>query len=185
MDTTVRGKKKKMFNEPGIFLILTAVLIIAVVGDIRFHKIPNALTYPAMLAGIAWHGMVSGVEGVYFSLGGIGAGIALLIVFFLLGGMGAGDVKPMGAVGGFLGPDGVFAAVIFTALIGGVYALILLGRRGHLKDAVKRYSGMVRTFIATGKLIYAPAPGREEDLKLWYGIAIALGTTVSMGLKII
>ena len=166
-------------------MILATVLIIAVINDIRFHKIPNALTYSAMLAAIAWHSMFNGTEGLYFSLGGIGSGIAVLLGFYLMGGMGAGDVKLMGAVGGFLGPKGVLAAFLFTALIGGIYALIVLGRGGYLKAALKRYTAMLRTFVSTGKIIYAPAPGREKDLKLWYGIAIAIGTIFSMGFQVI
>ena len=44
-----------------------------------------------------------------------------------MGGMGAGDIKLMGAIGGVLGPQKVFVAFLCSAIIGGFYALVLLG----------------------------------------------------------
>ena len=90
-----------------LFLFLTIVLLIAVISDIRLHKIPNWLTYPAMMGAIIYHTSTRGIGGFLYSVEGVGAGFAVLIIFYLMGGMGAGDVKLMGAVGGLLGPKGV------------------------------------------------------------------------------
>jgi prepilin peptidase CpaA len=108
-------------------------------------------------------------------------GIAILLPFYLLGGMGAGDAKLLGAVGGLLGPKGVFLAFLFTALVGGIYALVLLAYHGFLKKAFLRYGIMLKTFFLTGNFIYIPPPERERKPKLWYGLAIALGTFLSVG----
>jgi hypothetical protein len=35
----------------------------------------------------------------------------------------------------------------------------------------------------TGNVIYVPPSARERKPKLWYGLAIALGTFLSLGLK--
>jgi len=155
---------------------LTVVLLIAVIYDIIFYKIPNWLTFPAAITAIAYHSIINGIDGFLFSIEGIGLGIALLIIFYLKGGMGAGDVKLMGAVGGLIGPKGVFVAFLFTAIVGGIYALVLMALHGFLKETVKRYILILKTSILTRKIIYIPSPDREKEPKLCYGVAIAVGT---------
>lgn len=167
-----------------LFLFLIIVLLIAVVNDVRFHKIPNWLTYPTMIGAIIYHTTMNGLEGLLFSVEGMGMGIALLIVLFLMGGMGAGDAKLMGAVGGLLGPKGVFTAFIFTAIMGGIYALVLLTLHGYLKETAKRSGTILKTFILTKQFIYIPSPKREKRPRLCYGVAIALGTLISLALGV-
>ncbi len=159
---------------------LIAILLAAAASDIRFHKIPNWLTYPAMLAGILYHSMVNGLDGLFLSITGAGVGIAVLLVLYLMGGMGAGDVKLMGAIGGLLGPKGVFAAFIFTALTGGIYTLFFLAFHGYLKETFQRYWMILKTFVFTKRLIYFPPSEKEKEVRLPYGIAIALGTLFSV-----
>ncbi|MEW6327518.1 MAG: A24 family peptidase [Thermodesulfobacteriota bacterium] len=160
-------------------LILLTVLSIAVVSDLWSQKIPNWLTYPAMALGITYHSTASGWGGLFFSLKGMGLGIALMILPYIIGQMGAGDAKLMGAVGGLLGAKGVFVAFLFTSILGGVYALVLLILHGHLKETLKRYLHMLRTFLVTGRFFYIPAPSVKRP-KLCYGLAIAAGTLCSL-----
>jgi len=102
---------------------------------------------------------------------------------YLLGGMGAGDVKLLGAVGGFLGPQGVFGAFIFIGIVGGFYALILLVIHRILKGTTNRYWMMLRSLLQTGRLIHIPSSPMESKPKLMYGLAIAIGTFLSLGLR--
>ena len=96
-------------------------------------------------------------------------GIALLILFHLLGGMGGGDVKLMGAVGAFLGPKGVLIAFLATALIGGIYALILLSFHGQLGKTLERYWLILKTYFLTRKVFYVPPSEGEKKPRLRYG----------------
>jgi prepilin peptidase CpaA len=167
-----------------LFLCITTVLLIAAEMDIRFRKIPNWLTYPTMIMGIIYHTGIKGFNGFLFSVEGLGMGIAILIIPFLMGGMGAGDAKLMGAVGGLLGPKGVFIAFLFTAIVGGIYAIVFLTVYGYLKETAKRYGSLLKTFIFTQKFIYIPPPEREKAPRLCYGLAIALGTIISLAFGI-
>lgn len=161
-----------------LFLIL--ILVIAMVNDIRFQKIPNRLTYPTMLLALIYHTAIKGGSGLLFSAEGLGLGIAIWIIPYLMGAMGAGDAKLMGVVGAFLGPKEVVIASLFTAVIGGFYALELLISHGHLKETGKRYAAMLKTFLATREFMYLAPPQKEKSHKLRYGIAIALGTISSL-----
>lgn len=168
---------------------LSVILIIAAINDLRSRKIPNWLTFPAIGAGIGYHTYMKGYQGFFFSTKGVLLGIALLILFYIGGGTGAGDVKLLGAVGGFLGPLGVFKAFIFTALIGGVYSFIILAFHGGLellglKNKIKRYGTMLKTLIFTQRFIYIPPENKGKKPVLCYGVVIALGTLVSLVIKV-
>ncbi len=170
----------------GSRLFLVLVLLIGVVSDIRFRKIPNWLTYPTVIIGVAFHTSTKGLEGFLFSAAGVGVGIGLLIIPYLMGGMGAGDPKLMGAIGGLLGPRAVFMAGICTFLVGGVYAIGLLAWHGYLRETARRYWLFFKSYILTKGFIYVPPSDNEKKPKLCYGVAIALGTLISVifGIKI-
>ncbi len=162
------------------YFFLTIVLFIAAVNDVRFHKIPNWLTYPTILIAVAYHTGTKGFNGFLFSLGGMGFGIAVLIVPCLTGRVGAGDTKLMAAVGGLLGPKGVFLAFLFSSIMGGVYAVLFIVLNGHLKNLKKSYTRILKFSpfdLKEGRtaLTYA-----EKQTKLCYGVPIALGTLFSV-----
>jgi len=74
-------------------VILTTVLGIAIVMDLRSSRIPNWLTFPAMGFALAGHAWLNGIDGVLFSLAGFGVGLGLFFFIYLAGGLGAGDVR--------------------------------------------------------------------------------------------
>ena len=175
-----------MKTEIDLYLIifLSTVLIAASVNDLRFQKIPNLLTYPAMAIAVGSHVVMNGLDGLLFSTAGLALGIAILIIPYLMGGMGAGDAKLMGTVGAILGARGVFIAFLFTAIIGGVYALIVvLIKRQHFKDFFTKQAATLKTFIFTKQFIPIPGDQNEKKPKLCYGIAIAPGTLFSVFLE--
>ena len=168
-----------MIQIDGIFrFFLFCVLITAAIIDAKYRKIPNILTFSTIVAGLAYHFWLSGFEGFLFSLGGAFLGMGLLIVFYLMGKMGAGDVKLMGAVGSILGPAGVFNAFLFTALVGGIYAIILLLYKGRFADSMNRmWQALKLTFLTQSPV--APDENKTGPV-LCYGIAIAIGTSLSI-----
>jgi prepilin peptidase CpaA len=156
------------------------ISLIAAATDIRSRRIPNWLTYSGMLLGVGYHTMVNGAQGFFFGAGGLFLGLALLIVFYLAGGMGAGDVKLMGAVGALLGPKGVFIAFIFTALVGGMYAILLLLLRFRVSGTVIRLSTMFSSLRYGTTLTAASVGTNGKTTVLNYGVAIAIGVFLSI-----
>ncbi len=65
--------------------------------------------------------------------------------------MGAGDVKLMGAVGAVLGPKNVLNAFLFTGIIGGIYAMmVLVFRFKTSRKLFNRIITMLKTLFVTG-----------------------------------
>ena len=160
---------------------LSVILVVASFQDLRFQRIPNLLTYPAMASAVAYHFVMHGLNGLLFSAGGLGLGIAILIVPYLMGGMGAGDAKLMGTVGAVVGAKGVFVSFLFTAIVGGIYALIVLLRnRQYSKGFITRNTTTAKTFLFTGQFIPISDNAEKKKPKLCYGVAIALGTSIYM-----
>lgn len=163
---------------PLLHFLLVVVLLVAAVADLRSHTIPNWLTLPAMVGGLVGHSLFNGQPGLLFSLKGLGLGLALLLIPYLMGGMGAGDVKLLAAVGSFVGPSGVLAAALVTALLGGVYAVAVMMKHWGPRSSLQRVGTMVKTWVVTGGLASSPAaPGPQPKLR--YGLVIGLGTLIS------
>jgi leader peptidase (prepilin peptidase)/N-methyltransferase len=110
--------------------LLSALSVI----DIRHHKIPNRLVYPAILLSAAWV-VVADLAGSELSapsagIGFLAYGVGLLIVALISPrGMGMGDVKLAALVGlvlGSLGLDHVAVAAGLGILFGGVGAIVAL-----------------------------------------------------------
>jgi prepilin peptidase CpaA len=154
---------------------LTAGLLAATVVDIRTRRIPNGLT--AAMTGIGVGLAAAGISGLSLgaSVFGLALGLALMMPGHMLGATGAGDVKLMAAVGAIVGPGVIVSAFLFTAIAGGVLAVVVAVRRQRL----------TATLAGTGRLIAAPAGAPAEirsagkSSRFAYGPAIAIGSVIA------
>ncbi len=161
-----------------VLITLGVFLVICASFDVFFRRIPNWLTYPAMLMAVLYHCIVGGTAGLAQTLGGLGVGMAMLMPFYLLKGMGAGDVKLMGVVGACLGPRQVFHAFLWTGLTGGLYALILLAFHPHqlvifLKNCPVQVSLRCKVFPSWNECCAYPPDikgGRSAGGKAGHGV---------------
>jgi prepilin peptidase CpaA len=166
-------------NNLTIFLGLGGILFVAVAIDLRTQRIPNLLTFPAVALTLIYYSITNGLNGFLFSAIGLLAGISLLIVPYLLGGMGAGDAKLMGVVGGVLGAKAVFYAFLFSAIVGGIYAIILtIIYRPHFRGFYKKQLVALINFLLIRKYIPEPEDAELKKPRLCYGLAIGLGTGI-------
>lgn len=123
---------------------LVAACAAAVWYDVREHRIPNALTLGALTAALLLRAP-GGLADVGAGLAGAGIAFAIALPFFLVGGMGGGDAKFLAAVGAFVGLDRVFAALFFTAVVGGVMGIFMMLRH----RAVSQTMANLRTIFMT------------------------------------
>jgi prepilin peptidase CpaA len=176
-----------MFQTSNYFLIilLLSILSISAIIDFRTQKIPNLITCPSVLVAFLYHFFTNGIDGLIFSSLGLATGIGLLIIPYMLGLSGAGDAKLMGAVGAILGSKSVFVAFLLTALVGGIYAVILvLLNQKQFKGFFKKQFITLQLFILTRKFIPDPVEENNQKPKMCYGVAIAVGTFIYIGLDL-
>ncbi len=101
--------------------------LVATVEDLIRREIPNWIPVVALTGGIGASAWMSGWSGLGSSLLGVVLGFAVFLVFYLLGGMGGGDVKLMAGLGAVLGASRILEASLWTAALGGLFALGAIG----------------------------------------------------------
>jgi prepilin peptidase CpaA len=146
------------------------------VPDVRSRRIPNRLTGPAILAGLALHAALGGWHGLGDSaLAGLIAG-AIFLIFFLAGGMGAGDVKLMAAVGAFAGLSALPTVMIATAIAGAVFAVAVAISRGLFRETLRNVLELLRHHSRNGIAPHAELNlGNARTLRLPFALPIAAG----------
>lgn len=161
-------------NESTAQLLILAVMVVAVVTDLRWRRIPNALTFPAMALGLAVNGWWGGPLGLALAAVGLLFGAAIFIIPVAAGGRGAGDLKLIAAVGALGGPGFVFWCALFTGIAGGLFALAVL----LLK---RRFLAVVGGWALD--LYTHQAPRMTSNIRLPYALPIALGAIAAMVLR--
>lgn len=157
-----------------IALLAALVLVtVAAIFDIRSHRIPNWLTYPAWGLGLAL-GALGGLGGVLNSLAGFAAAFLPLFLLFVGGSVGGGDVKLMGGVGALLGFPAGLNALISAILVGGFLAAIILLWQGRLFPILKFAAANAWSKISRVPPTGESPPERKDAFP--FGVAIALGT---------
>jgi len=153
---------------------LMGLLGFAVFWDLKERRIPNKVTVPGLLIGLA---LAALVEGGFPGSAFAGAGVALVVSFPLvvMGGLGAGDAKLLTAVGAYVGIGGLLPVLLFGGIAGGVLGLGSAVRRGALLGVLVNIKNLILYQITLGRRgqrIRLDSPGA---LTIPYGLAIAAG----------
>jgi len=167
-------------------IIATLILFVAVCAgvDLRVRRIPNFISGPAIVAGVALNGLYFGADGVRTSLMGLFAATAVLLAPFALGGLGGGDVKMMAAVGAFLGPRLALWSMALGMMLGGFVMLCHLARAGRLREKLERTGAMLAAALATGSVSPLRASANDPGaIALPYSVPLGLGTLAVVALR--
>ena len=139
--------------------------------DLKTRRVPNQLTLAITALGLALAAShVTGVS-VAGALAGFAVGLVLMLPGHFVGATGAGDVKLFAALGTLLGPLHIAIAFLYTAIAGGVLAIVVAILRRRLAETVERTAALVRTGGSNvGDIEHAASNNRFA-----YAPAIALG----------
>ena len=143
-----------------------ALCFFAAIRDISTLTIPNwvnACIAGLGLAALAVSGSPMATMGWHLALG-VGAFIVCMGLFFA-GAFGGGDAKMIPAVLLWVGPGGAVSFILWTAIFGGVLAVLLLP---------------IRSVAPGGVLINRRFASLEEGAGAPYAVAIAAGLFVTI-----
>jgi len=157
-------------------VVLAGTMILAAAAgwtDLRWRRIPNWLTVPALLIGIIANTVLSGWLGLKTSLLGAALGLALLLPFVLLRSLGAGDWKFAGALGAFTGPGLLVDLLLASILVAGIMAVVLVIYKRRTRQTIRNIGHILIslvTFRLPGTQVSLDNP---DSLKIPYGVALA------------
>jgi prepilin peptidase CpaA len=160
------------------FCVLAVLLIAAVVLDLRERRIPNKITLPGLLMGLAL-GVV--LEGGFPTVALAGACLAFFLSFPLvaLGGLGAGDSKLLTAVGAFVGPGGLLPLVFYGALAGAGLAIASSVRRRAFLGLLLTSGSLLTYWVTFGRRGERAALDMPGAKTVPYAVAIAAGAVAA------
>ncbi len=158
-------------------LLAAGVAVSAAVTDATQRRIPNRLTYPAMLAGLVLQMALHGWRGLLLSAGGGLLFGGLFMLFYLVRAMGAGDVKLAAALGCIIGPAASWQVMFATAVAGGTLAIIFMVISGRIVETL-RNTLWVAAFHSQHGLQTHPFVNLDNPtaVRMPYGLAFAAGT---------
>lgn len=135
------------------YILLIALVAVAVVSDIRTFRIPNRLNALGCMVGLTVNIFTGGISGAKNSLIGMTVPVLMLAVLFCLHIVGAGDIKLFSAMGAVIGAD-IWRIVVFSFVVTAFAGILMVAFRLIRKV----YSGCTRIHlsvsIAVGTLIY-------------------------------
>jgi|GraSoiStandDraft_41_1057321.scaffolds.fasta_scaffold2772291_1 prepilin peptidase CpaA len=165
---------------PGVQIALLLLVIPAAIFDIRSRRIPNWLNLSGLILGFALNIFLADrvTAGLKHSALGMLFAFAVYFVLYLIHAMGAGDVKMMAAVGSIVGPADWLGIFVITAIIGGVFALILMFSKGRARKTLWN----VGYLLSEVSHFRAPYMTREElDVKSAKAARLPHGFTIAIG----
>lgn len=155
-----------------VFVVAVGLYVaLAAATDARMNRIPNYLTVPAAVLGLAYHALAPSGAGPLASLAGFGVGFALLLVPWLLGGGGMGDVKLLAALGAWLGWKWILVAFAVAIVLAAVAALGIMAANSLAKAGGQRGAGP-----DLGQLTSGRASARKPVRVVPFAVPVALST---------
>lgn len=147
-------------------LLFACAMIVLFAIDLRHRILPNVITVPGILVGIALSLFLPpGVRSSFIGLA-LGGGVLYAVgeaYYRLRGveGMGMGDVKMLAMIGAFLGWPLMLLTLVLASFAGSVIGVAMIAtRRGGMQAALP-----FGTFLAVGALAAAVA---GDPLLNWY-----------------
>jgi prepilin peptidase CpaA len=171
----------------GAWCVVVFASLVAAVIDVRSWRIPNLLTFPLLLSGLAFSRVLGGTSGLADSFLGCLIAASPFVALFLFSGGGAGDAKFMGAVGSWLGVRGGLLALLCVLSAGVVIGLgmsLVRGRgRQVLRNLILMSSALTLAVVGRrgARQAISLFPEQEQMLKMPYGLTIFAGVCIAAG----
>ena len=164
---------------------LVGAVLVALVGavtDIRSARIPNRLTYTALLAALPLRTALLGLAGLKSGIIGMLVAGGLFLLLYTLGAMGGGDMKLMAAVGAWVGGTQVMTLILAAALAGGVLAIGRIIFRNMVGQTLRNTMQLIYYRFTSGLQPHPELNVKSSgSQRVPYGVAIAVGALFCAG----
>ena len=158
--------------------------VAAAVTDVRLARVPNWLTYPAIIIALAGHALAGGWTGrganpgLSAAVQGFAVGFGPLLVCWLAGGVGGGDAKLMGALGALGGWRFAVATMMYGFIIVAIMAIVVMIRKKVVRRTLRRIFNAVVLLMVPGA---KPAdPTTPDSPKVPFAVALSAGALVAI-----
>ncbi|MDD2715899.1 MAG: prepilin peptidase [Candidatus Wallbacteria bacterium] len=155
-------------NYFGMTIYICAILI-CIWSDLKYRRIYNWVTFPAMFCGMIWRLIAGGIPSLKDGMLGLGLGFCLLVLPFLLHGVGAGDLKLLMACGAFSGVQGVIFIFLVGSALGFFGSLYTIMRHGGFANLHQKLQS-----IANKEFLAKKAEKLEKSEGIPYGVFYGL-----------
>ena len=153
-----------------------AVAAAASFTDLKTRKIPNKLTFSAMLLGLVLNLVFFGLKGLAGSFLGILMGFAAFILF-AIGALKAGDVKLYMAIGALTGWRFCGYTIVYSIIAGGAAAFVFMLLRKSGRTVLKNLKNyFVNMFYTHHFYIYQP---QDTSSYFSFGCCILVGSVIT------
>jgi prepilin peptidase CpaA len=163
-------------------IILTiAVVVMAVITDLRWRRIPNLLTFPAFFVAIAIRMFFQGWVGLALALSGAVLAPTLLLLMHGGRGIGMGDLKLAAVIGALLGPAMALVTMLITAIAGGLLAVATLLKPGGSLTQLFSTLMIGIPFLKKNRGEATPVEtNNPASATIPYGVAIGVGSLITL-----
>lgn len=159
-------------------ILVVAFAVTVAVGDLRWRKIPRALTVSAFFLGLIYH---LSIHQFWSSVVAAVVGLAASALFFRLGAIAGGDVKLIVAMGALLGWPRWSTAMLAAIFIAGLIALIQVLRQRALRQTLTNIGSILSRLQQSGMREHPEINVRNGRLiRAPFGVAVAAGTLIAM-----
>ena len=159
--------------------LVCLLLVVAAYIDGRELRVPNWLTFPMVLSGLAYCSWIGGVDGFLSGLAGMSVGLLCLLPLYAVGGMGAGDVKLMAGIGAWLGWQVTLYAFCVSTVVGAAMAIVMVWKQGSFQKHYVNFMVILSEWMQVrdpAELSKIAAERKPSMLLLPYGIPICVGS---------
>ncbi len=185
MSKAARDNRGRVVNAPPLMALSfgTAALVsaVAAVTDNRTGRIPNWLTLPAAVLGVALHAALAGTGSAVSSLLGLLLAVAVPAILYLISqgrAIGGGDVKLFAALGALLGPTLGLEAEFGAFVLLTAFALIQLAFRGQLLRVIGNVANLVVNPLLPRRRRRNLHTESMTEMRMGTAIAVSVLTTI-------
>ncbi len=166
------------------YAIALMIASVACATDLRTRRIPNVLTFGGAAAALVFHLFAQGGQGFFSAGTGWLVGVAVFFLPFALGGLGAGDIKLMAALGAWLGPQDIVWTAVYTALAGGVLAIVIATASGYLRQALSNVWMLLCHWSVAGlRPLHELSLEGSKGPRMAYALPILVGVMCAVWLR--